>query len=383
MAVVKKRLKLCLYGNVYGAYRSQNLLKLLLDEGYRVAWVMPEFYQERGLKKTLAAKLAHRLFYFYELIDLLIKGALADVIYLLPVNVERVRTALWVARLCRAKLVVEVHVLLYDSLIQDGQLAASDSAIARRYRRLDKIALTQPDYLIDPARYEMDYWSRLLDVELDPAKLHIAPLFTEPTELYKPTYERSGPLRICWWGTLIALHGVETIIAAMAQLQAMGVAFELTLFAIPPAGQEFLLADYQALIQKNSLSDRVKIRSDLRFSDGSLPRYLVGHCDLALGIFGASGRAQATVPTKLIDALSLGLPTLTMTTPALKEFFDPAADLWTCEPAKLAEAIQAVDRGTAPAVDWRRTRAQVLKTFSLETYARVVYRLLDQIGRQL
>ena len=75
MAIAKKRLKLCLYGNVYGAYRSQNLLKLLLDEGYRVAWVMPEFYHERALKKALAAKLAHRLLYFYELIDLLINKA--------------------------------------------------------------------------------------------------------------------------------------------------------------------------------------------------------------------------------------------------------------------------------------------------------------------
>ena len=188
MAITKKRLKLCLYGNVYGAYRSQNLLKILLDEGYRVAWIAPEFYQEKGLKKDLIAKLAHKLLLFYSIIDLLTKALLSDVLYVLPVNVRLIKVALWISRLCKTKLIIELHALLYDSLVEDQQTVACESSEAKALKSLDVIALTQPDYLIDLAEYEVDYWADLLNVEVDKNKLFIAPLFTEPVGFHKKDY---------------------------------------------------------------------------------------------------------------------------------------------------------------------------------------------------
>ncbi|MEM8805099.1 MAG: glycosyltransferase [Cyanobacteria bacterium P01_G01_bin.38] len=384
MAISKKRLKLCLYGNVYGAYRSQNLLKLLVDDGYRVAWVSPEFYQERGLKKSLAAKVAHKLFQFYGLVDLFIKALLSDVLYVLPVNIRLVKTALRVARLCQTKLIVEIHVLLYDALVRDQKTVTADSAEARALKENDILALTQSDYFINPAEYEVDYWADLLGVTVDKHKFFASPLFSEPTTACKRDYERQGPLRICWWGTLIALHGVDTMIDAMKQLQEKSIPFTCHLFGIPPAGQGHLLEKYEALIREQGLGDQVFIRPDLRFSDGSLPNYLIENCDLALGIFGQSERARAAVPTKLIDALTLGLPTLTMATPALDEFFEVSTDLWTCEPTadQLAQTIMAIENGTLPPIDWPSTRAKVLKTFSLDRYKEVIDKILSQISTQ-
>ena len=385
MAISKKRLKLCLYGNVYGAYRSQNLVKILLDEGYRIAWVLPEFYQERGLKKTLATKVAHKLFSFYITIDLLIKALLSDVLYVLPVNAQLIKTSLWISQLCKTKLVVEMHVSLYDSLVKDQQTIAADSKDAKELLALDTLALTKADYLIYLAQYEMDHWANLLNVKVEHPKKFIAPLFTEPTTACKQEYQRQTPLRICWWGTLIALHGVETMIDAMALLKAQSFPFTFHMFAIPPAGQGYLLDKYKKLIQEKGLNDHVFIRPDLRFADESLPNYLVENCDLALGIFGSSGRALAGVPTKLIDSLTLGLPTLTMAAPALDEFFDISNDLWTCEPnaESLAQGIWAIGHDTVQSVDWQKTRDKVLNTFSLERYKKVVDEVLRQIASQL
>lgn len=385
MAISKKRLKLCLYGNVYGAYRSQNLIKILLDDGYRVAWVLPEFYQERGLKKTLATKIAHKIFGLYATVDLFIKALLSDVLYVLPVNVQLIKTALWISKLCQTKLVVEMHISLYDSLAQDQQTVAADSKAAKELMTLDSLALTKPDYLIYLAQYEMDHWAKLLNVAVDHPKKFIAPLFTEPTTACKQDYQYQTPLRICWWGTLIALHGVETMIEAMALLKAKSFAFTFHMFAIPPAGQGYLLDKYKTLIEDKELSDHVFIRPDLRFADESLPNYLVDNCDLALGIFGKSGRALSGIPTKLIDSLTLGLPTLTMSAPALNEFFDVANDLWTCDPdaEALAQRIIEIGKSAAQPVDWHQTRNKVLNTFSLRRYKKVVGEVLNQISSQL
>ncbi|MEM9162851.1 MAG: glycosyltransferase [Cyanobacteria bacterium P01_F01_bin.4] len=384
MSITKQRLKILLYGNVYGAYRSQNLLKLLIDKGYRVSWISPEFYQERGLKKTFAAKLFHKLLQVYYFIELFLKAILSDVLYVLPVNVRLIKSAIWAARLCGTKLVVELHVMLYDAQVRDRQSVAAESAQARDFKVKDQLALTKPDYLINPAEYEVDYWANLLKVEVDKRKLFISPLFTEPTVAYKHNYQRQGPLRICWWGTLIPLHGVDIMIGAMKKLQEKSVPFTCHLFGIPPTGQGHLLEKYEALIREQGLSDQVFIRPDLRFSDGSLPNYLIENCDLALGIFGQSERARAAVPTKLIDALTLGLPTLTMATPALDEFFEVSTDLWTCEPTadQLAQTILAIDNGTLPLLDWPSTRAKVLKTFSLDRYKEVIDKILSQISTQ-
>lgn len=385
MAITKKRLKLCLYGNIYGAYRSQNLLKILLDEGYRVAWVAPEFYQERGLKKDFVAKVAHKIFLFYSTVDLFIKAILSDVLYVLPVNIRLIKVALWISRICKTKLILEIHALLYDSLVKDQQTVACESDTAKMLKSLDVLALTQPDYLIDLAEYEIDYWADLLSVEVDKSKLFIAPLFTESISLYKKNYLPHQPLQICWWGTLIPLHGIETIIEAMHLLKAQSYSFTCNLFAIPPKGQEYLLDKYKKLIREKGLEQHVCIRPDLRFSDGSLPNFLVENCDLALGIFGTSGRARSIVPTKLIDALALGLPTLTMSTPALEEFFDTDIDLWTCEPTaeSLSKCVIAITENDINQVDWLKTREKVLDIFNVGQYKSVVNTILSKISSEL
>lgn len=89
---------------------------------------------------------------------------------------------------------------------------------------------------------------------------------------------------------------------------------------------------YTEKIQANELDSHVFLRKDLNFSDNSLPHYLIENCDLALGIFGNTNKAINAVPNKLIEALAMGIPTLTMNSPALREFFNPETDFWTCEP---------------------------------------------------
>ncbi len=382
MSISKKRLKILLYGNFFGAYRSQNLVKYLLDSGYRVSIISPEFFYERGEKKDIFAKVLRLIFSGYYLIELCIKAALADVIYLLPLNSELIRPVVWTSRLFRTKLVVEMYISAYDTLVREKQEVPAGSAAAQLLYRNDRLALTEADYIVHLSRYELSYWEKILDVKLLDQKLLIAPLFCE-SRLQMFRHERipAQCLHICWWGTLIPSHGISNILEALHILQIRGLDFSCQLFGIPAKGKEYLVKTYKTQIDQLELSEKVTLRQDLKFTDSSLPQYLVENCDLALGIFGDTEKAQSTVPNKLVEALVLGIPSLTMSTPSLDEFFDPEVDLWTCEstPEIIANTISQIYEKTIYQVDWAKTREKVCQIFSVNKYHQMVEQVLNTV----
>ncbi|CAA9569049.1 hypothetical protein AVDCRST_MAG81-1565 [uncultured Synechococcales cyanobacterium] len=130
----------------------------------------------------------------------------------------------------------------------------------------------------------------------------------------------------------------------------------------------------------SKLSSHVFIENDLKFIDGFLPQYLVENCDLALGIFGNTDKAYNVIPNKLIESLPLGIPTLTMNSSVLREFFEPEIDFWTCEPSPkaISEAIIALISNTPTPVDWQQTRQKVLSIFSVTHYKKIVAEVLDR-----
>ena len=142
---------------------------------------------------------------------------------------------------------------------------------------------------------------------------------------------------------------------------------------------------YAEKIRIAQLDSSVFLRKDLTFYDDSLPRYLVENCDLALGIFGNTDKAHNTFPTKLVESLSMGIPTLTMNSPALQEFLNPETELWICDPSpeSIAESILTIANGAAYPVDWEQTRQKVLDTFSVNRYQEVVGKVLERVTDDL
>lgn len=371
MSTKKLQNKVLIYGNIFRDYRSQTLVKILLDSGYHVSPICPDFY----LKTTFSP------FKFLYLIELLIKAYFADVIYLCPMNTRFIKSALWAAKTFRKKIIVEMYISIYDTFVRDkkilkGQQIEAGSRQAKGMLAKDVLALTKSDFIIHTASHELAYWEKLLNIEIAPEKVFIAPNFNVSRLAHRRKFQQDGNLKICWWGTFIPLHGLENILQAMKFLQANKVKFTCNLFGV----NNDLFNTYAEKIKLEQLEDCVSLEKDLSFSDNSLPKYLIDNCDLALGIFGNTDKAYNTVPNKLIEALSMGIPTLTMKSTALKEFFEPETDLWTCEPSpeSIAESIVAIAEGTAHPVDWEQTRQKVLDTFSVTRYQEVVSQVLDK-----
>ena len=369
MPIANKSTKILVYGNVFRDYRSQVLIELLLDLGYHVSLICPDFYLTNRRSP----------FNWLYLLELAIKAWSADAIYLSPMNTRFIKSALWAAKTFRKKLIVEMYISIYDTFVGDrkplkGKQIEVGSRLAKSMLRKDVLALTQSDFIIHTAQHELSYWEKLLEIEIERQKVAIAPNFNV-SDLVRSHQSRDDTLSICWWGTFIPLHGLDNILQAMQILQQQGVRFTCSLFGV----DNDLFVTYSQKIEQAQLQDWVHLRKDLRFSDRSLPEYLVQHCDLALGIFGNTAKAGNTVPNKLIEALSMAIPTLTRSSPALNEFF-ASNDLWTCQPhpEAIAQAITAIAEGSAPAVDWQTTRTKVLKTFSVTKYREVVQQVLER-----
>ncbi|MDJ0691592.1 MAG: glycosyltransferase [Xenococcaceae cyanobacterium MO_188.B32] len=275
-----------------------------------------------------------------------------------------------------------MYISIYDTFVRDkkilkGKQIEADSNQAKAMLEKDILALTKSDFIIHTASHELDYWEKLLNIKLEKEKVFIAPNFNVSRLAHRRKFKQDGKLKICWWGTFIPLHGLDNILQAMKILQEKEVQFACNLFGVGNA----LFTKYAEKIQLDRLEDCITLRKDLSFSDDSLPKYLIDNCDLALGIFGNTDKAYNTVPNKLIEALSMEIPTLTMSSPALKEFFEPETDLWTCQPSPeaIAESILTIANGAAYPVDWEQTRQKVLDTFSVNRYQEVVSNVLERV----
>lgn len=376
MSIKSEKIKVLIYGNVFRDYRSRALLQVLLKSGHHISLICPDFFLG---KKQL-------VFNFLYFIELLIKANFADVIYLPPMNTRFIKSALWAAKIFRKKVIVEMYISIYDTFVRDkkilkGEQVQAGSRKAKAMLERDILALTKSDLIIHTASHELDYWERLFNIEIKRDKVLIAPNFNVSEFNRQEKLTSKNSFEICWWGTFIPLHGLENILQALKILKEKKLQFTCSLFGV----NNPLFNKYRAKIKLEELNDCVTLRKDLTFADGSLPKYLVRNCDLALSIFGNTDKAYNTVPNKLIESLSMGIPTLTMNSPALNEFFEPETELWTCQPSpeSIAKSILTVADGTAYAVDWELTRQKVLDIFTLTRYREVVNQALETVKKDL
>jgi len=374
-----KKINILLYGNIPSRdYRSQTLVKFLRESKHHISLVCPDSYIPKSLKQF---HLIAKVFITSHLLELFIKATFADVIYLLPMNVRFIKSATWAAKIFNKKLVVEMYISLYDTFVIDRKLIKKGSKKAKLVLKKDTLALTKSDYIIHTAGHELTYWKKNIGINIEQNKVFIAPICNISTLVLKRSFRQDGVLKICWWGTFIPLHGLDNILQAMKILKEKGLDFTCNLFGV----NNTLFPTYAEKIQLDELDNYVLLRRDLSFSDGSLPKYLVDNCDLALGIFGNTDKAHNVVPNKLIEALSMGIPTLTMNSPALKEFFNPETDFWVCEssPESIAKSILTIAANAAYPVDWEQTRQKVLNTFNAARYQEVVSNVLERVADSL
>jgi glycosyltransferase involved in cell wall biosynthesis len=255
------------------------------------------------------------------------------------------------ARLRRVPVVWDVFLSLHDTVVDDRRLLGPRHPLARLLRAWEWLACRAADRLLMDTRAQ----ARFLEQAYRLSGVEAVPVGAEPEAF--PPVERAvrteDPVRVLFYGQLIPLHGVETILQAARATR--DEPFEWTLIG---DGQE--AERVRRFLEENPL-DRLRWVRWVPY--GELARW-IGEADVCLGIFGTSGKAARVIPNKVYQVISRGRPLVTRDGPAIRELLTgDEPGVWLVppgDPEALAAALRRFrdERGrlAAPLFDGLRPR---------------------------
>lgn len=297
----------------------------------------------------------------------------SDTHILLPYpGTPEVFLALWLRRCTRQKIILDAFLPIHNTIVEDRGMLRSGGLLARLVARFERAGLRRADVILVDTDAHGDFLS--VAYEIEPERFVTVLVGAEPQ--FAPDAPMSpvddllpatghGPV-VLFYGQLIPLHGLETILAAVRK-SAPG---EFRWVLVGKGQQTPLL---EAFMQEGSRDDVVH----WPWVDYARLPSLIARADVGLGIFGGSGKASRVIPNKLFQMLAIGKRVVTRESPAVRNLARENPDLIHTippeDPDALLEAIRklASERGV-PVVTRRE-----LSEFGPDAGVR---QLLDRLG---
>ncbi len=241
------------------------------------------------------------------------------------------------ARLRGARICWDMFISLYDTVVEDRQMLAQRGWLARLLHWAESLSVRAADLVLMDTQEHAHYVAGLYKAA--PGKVQAAWVGAETNLFAKtPLPARQGPVQVLFYGQFIPLHGLDTLVTAIAQIQAQAAAPELH-FTIIGSGQEAARID--RLITEQGLRNIGRIAW---VDYGELPRR-IAEADICLGIFAREGKAQRVIPNKAFQILAVGRPLISSDSPAMRELVQPGEAIRLTrpgDPASLAEQLVAL-----------------------------------------
>ncbi|MCA8966249.1 MAG: glycosyltransferase family 4 protein [Planctomycetes bacterium] len=207
-----------------------------------------------------------------------------------------------VRRATDVPVVLDLFLSAYDTVIEDRRLAEPGSLAAAYLAGIDRRACEAADLVLLDTPENAAYVAALTGL---PAERFAWLPVNDPDAPAQPAPWRgaaNGALQLLFFGTGVPLHGLSTLLAAVASVPRV----HLTLVGGTAADR----AEAQRLLPG-------RLRLEPEFVDRQRLAQLLDECQLVAGVFGESGKAQRVVPFKVVHALAAGRPVLTADTPAV------------------------------------------------------------------
>ncbi len=222
------------------------------------------------------------------------------------------------AWLRRKPVALDMFLSLYDTVVDDRKLAGPRSVVAWALNALEWASCRSANVVLMDTPTHARRIARLFG--LPRSRVQAVPVGAEPDAFADvPTRrDHDGPTRILFYGQLIPLHGIRTILDAA--LSERGRAYSWHLIG---SGQDGHLIE-EALAG----ADTAHIVWE-RWRDYAELRHAIADADICLGIFGESEKAASVIPNKVYQSLVAGRPVVTRRSPAMEEAFEehPGLDL--------------------------------------------------------
>lgn len=213
-------------------------------------------------------------------------------------------------RVCRQAgkpLAFDPFVSLHETAVLDRRLFPADSLRGRLTKTVDRLALRLADRVLADTGAHAAYFAALGGLPRD--RVAVVPLGTDETVFS----ERPGPspgdtCEVLFYGTMIPLHGLDTILDAARLLVDDPIRLHLVGTGQYPIERQ--LAEAQL----------PNVRWTRWLPYEALPDAIAAS-DICLGIFGTSEKAARVVPHKVYEAAAMGKAIVTADTPAVRDAF--------------------------------------------------------------
>jgi glycosyltransferase involved in cell wall biosynthesis len=220
-------------------------------------------------------------------------------------------------------LVFNPMLSLFDSMVLDRGRFGEGSPMGRVLQTIDRRAMRAADLVIADTDAHADFFAELAGIPR--SRIEVCFLGAEEPP-FGPGWEPREPFHCLFYGKMIPLHGLDTILAA-ARL-----APEVP-FRIAGAGQleSTLESDLPSNVDWVGWVAHEAIPGELHAAG------------CALGIFGMTGKAGRVIPNKAFEALACGTPLVTADTPATRELLEHEVDALLVppgDPVALATAVR-------------------------------------------
>lgn len=266
-----------------------------------------------------------------------------DLVVLSELGVQFSLIAKIVAIRFRCPLIVDAFVGMYETNVGDWGEVDAKSVKSRIYALVDYIAMRVSSLVL----IDTDFRAHQLRAHARSPVMCIpvgAPTWARP----RPASASHAGLKLLFYGNYAPLHGIPYVLDRLAESREL---FDSAIFV----GDGSLRADMESYAKAVELSDVVEFRD-------SVPEVglagLIADCDVVLGIFGTSEKAQGVIANKVWQGVASGKIVVTRTSEALSEISSIAplsilaVDLADTESFRnaLTEAKRMVACGELPAV---------------------------------
>ncbi len=223
--------------------------------------------------------------------------------------------ALWpFARLRRKRITWDMFLSLYDTVVNDRRMTAARTPAAWMLWAAEWLACRAAHRVLLDTRAHAEHISGIF--ALPAHKFGAVPVGAEPGSFQRlpAPAPHDGATRVLFYGQLIPLHGLETILAAATSERGRKMDWHLI-----GTGQE------QELLETTLAGadhDHIRWQDWVPYEDLT---EAISQADICLGIFGASGKAASVVPNKVYQALMSGRSVITRDSAAMTEMFGTSA----------------------------------------------------------
>jgi glycosyltransferase involved in cell wall biosynthesis len=207
-----------------------------------------------------------------------------------------------VSRLRGVPILFDPFISLHDTYVVDRSLTRPTSLLARGLKALDRFAVRKADHLLADTGPHLDLF-RSLGGGRTPG--HVLPLGADD-ELFFPRDQPHEEGLVVFYGTFVPLQGAVTIVDAAARLE--GVAR----FVMIGDGQDRGAVERRIAELEVENLELVGLVPPTEVVDW------ISRCQVALGIFGTSQKANRVVPHKVFECLAVGAPVITRRSDAVE-----------------------------------------------------------------